>query len=485
MRTRKRLLSAMAVLTGAVMLLHIPVSAAEQTTRTEVLLGNTTVMLSDIDFTPAAVLSNADSGFLFGDQLDANNRTSYEAFEDYLANPSDDTMTIELTDPIVLQRSSSNMANWSEDEYTEYASAVMSAVMPGAIACTLDYPELFWLNFTEIACNLPSGQPEIKGNFGSSYKYTITISKLSVTPNYDTSYTDFDEILEIRDQIDQAAQNFIIEGDTDYEKCQSIYKSICDIITYDTTAPYAHSVAGVLYDTNAVCEGYAKTFKLLCDREDIPCLAVLGNFDSENMTAHMWNYVYLDNAWYACDPTWDDALSGTDYFMRGSAVFNQNHTPESPYSIMEMYFPELSEEDYSPASGTETTTTTTETTTTTTETTSTTTTMETTTTSTATNTETTTVGSTTEMTTASASETTPATETTVTTTVTADVPVPLYGDVNEDGVLSLLDVIVLRKYLVGAVGTDACPLLLADTNQDRSVNVFDAAYLLRCIADIR
>ena len=486
MRTRKIMTSVTAMLVGAVLMTNLSAAAMEQTSETNVLLGDTAVTLADTDFSSVVpVLSNAESGFLFGDQLDANNKLSYDAFTEYLANPSDTSMIIELAEEIVLYRSSRNISNWSETEYEEYANAVMQAVMPGVIACTLDYPELFWINFAEVACSIPDSGFGYEWLSNSDYKYAIHLTQIQIVPMHDANFTDFDEVLEIREHILSAVDSYVIEGDTDYEKCQSIYKSIGDSVTYNTTAPYAHTIAGVLYDTNAVCEGYAKTFKILCDRENIPCLTILGNFDEVNLTAHMWNYVYLDGAWYAADLTWDDALSETTYFMRGSAMFNQNHTAESPYSIMEMSFPELSVEDYIPSGQTDTTTTTTTTTTTAAETTTTTavtTTMTTSeTTSTTISSETTTVETEsvtipTETTTKTTAETT-----TETTTSVSEVPLPLYGDVNTDGEISMLDIVLLRKFLVGAANRESLSLPNADVNQDEMVNIFDAAYLIRYI----
>lgn len=59
-----------------------------------------------------------------------------------------------------------------------------------------------------------------------------------------------------------------------------------------------------------VCEGYARAFKVLCDRSDIPCVLVDGNAKSSATSAgegHMWNYVQIENGkWYAVDVTWND-----------------------------------------------------------------------------------------------------------------------------------------------------------------------------------
>lgn len=58
-----------------------------------------------------------------------------------------------------------------------------------------------------------------------------------------------------------------------------------------------------------VCEGYARAFKVLCDRLEIPCVLAEGyarSSTTNTLGAHMWNEVELDGSWYAVDVTWND-----------------------------------------------------------------------------------------------------------------------------------------------------------------------------------
>lgn len=482
MNTNRYIKSLSAFLTCAVMLCNLSTAAyGESMSSEENTERNTNVTLGDMGYAPAEIMSNADSGFLFYDQLDENNKASYQAIEEYLSAPSDTALTVVLDEPIVLARSSRTISKWSDEEYTEYADAIIDAVMPGVIACTLDYPELFWLNFAEVGCGMSDSGTTYAS--GTTTKWNIYINEISVTPNYDPNFSDFDEVLEIREQVLQAVEDFEITGDTDYEKCKSIYQSIVDSTLYDTSAPYAHGIAGVLYDNSAVCEGFAKTFKILCDRENIPCLSILGNYNPELYTAHMWNYVYLDGEWYACDVTFDDVTENLTYFMRGSDFFNQNHTPESPYSIIELSFPEISEDDYTvPEEPVISTTTTTATTTVTT-------TSETTTVTTTSSSADTTISTTSGIVktepsvTTQTTTTTPVTETTTVTT-TSEKPATLSGDVNEDGIISIADAVLLRKYLIGVKSSSDLNLTLADCDENRCVNVFDACILLRILISL-
>ncbi|MGN0630499.1 MAG: hypothetical protein ACI4JN_04140, partial [Ruminococcus sp.] len=186
MNTKKYLLSLTSALISSALLANFSAAFAADDSAAEVdKKRDASVTLADIGFAPAEILSNAESGFLFSDQLDANNTASYESMEEYLAAMTDTAFTVQLTDSIVLERSSRNMSNWSDEEYTEYAEAILGAVMPGVIAFTLDYPEVFWLNFAEVGCGAPA--MSYSYNPSGSKRYRITISQISVSPNFDTN----------------------------------------------------------------------------------------------------------------------------------------------------------------------------------------------------------------------------------------------------------------------------------------------------------
>lgn len=125
-----------------------------------------------------------------------------------------------------------------------------------------------------------------------------------------------------------------------------------------------------------VCEGYARAFKVLCDKAGIPCVLVNGeacvNFDEEiYYELHMWNNVQMnDGKWYAVDVTWNDPsvegvshkVSGhesEDYLLVGSNTYNEtdNMTFEESHIVTNILVddgvafingPELEKEAYVP-----------------------------------------------------------------------------------------------------------------------------------------
>ena len=109
-----------------------------------------------------------------------------------------------------------------------------------------------------------------------------------------------------------------------------------------------------------VCEGYAKSFKYLLDGLGIDSLFVMGkgNDGNGNSENHAWNYVSLDNRWYAVDVTWDDPIiigNGTigketkyKYFLKGKKTMGKDHFPSGQFTEDGMVFkyPSLSSTDY-------------------------------------------------------------------------------------------------------------------------------------------
>lgn len=109
---------------------------------------------------------------------------------------------------------------------------------------------------------------------------------------------------------------------TDYDKVRYFHDEILARCTYNTDAvssydPVSCESYGALVAGSAICEGYSKAFKLLCDRSGIPCEIIGGTVDGE---PHMWNYVQLGGSYYLVDATFDDSPgeSGYSYFLKGA-----------------------------------------------------------------------------------------------------------------------------------------------------------------------
>jgi hypothetical protein len=154
---------------------------------------------------------------------------------------------------------------------------------------------------------------------------------------------------------------------TDRQKTESIFRWITDNISYnlrlernkfpddmeedDTSMflkPLDHRVAEtVLKRRQAVCDGYARLFKSLCDHAGVRSELVTGyartsmsrNGDKFK-TNHSWNAVLIDSSWHLLDVTWasgyitfraDQFVRSYDptYFLTDPSRFIQDHYPEN------------------------------------------------------------------------------------------------------------------------------------------------------------
>lgn len=107
----------------------------------------------------------------------------------------------------------------------------------------------------------------------------------------------------------------IPEGCSEYEKELFINNYLVENCVYDLEAAsteeeldvYAvgseHLAYGALVEGKAVCDGYSRAFKLLCDKAGIDCIVMSGNADG---FAHAWNAVKIEDEWYYTDVTWND-----------------------------------------------------------------------------------------------------------------------------------------------------------------------------------
>jgi Uncharacterized protein involved in cytokinesis, contains TGc (transglutaminase/protease-like) domain len=158
---------------------------------------------------------------------------------------------------------------------------------------------------------------------------------------------------------------------TQLEKVRSIFRWITENIQYDVEgyhnpkgvysdlfrsaissvdsvrqADYNNSIIQkVLTERKAVCEGYARLFKTLCDSANIPCVTISGHVrwytDPIGIITdrkHSWNAVFLNNKWQLLDPTWasgkvDDKTKKFQkeyddfYFLTDPIQFYNDHCP--------------------------------------------------------------------------------------------------------------------------------------------------------------
>lgn len=185
----------------------------------------------------------------------------------------------------------------SDEDVTKY---LLRQVELAIDSMRRDKPEVFWISLgsyvIEWTGNRESGEGELIVHIGYSY------SASEVSFMEEKMEQVIDEVLKDAPLDPAQAVTYF----HDWIVTNTIYASD---LTDDSSSmqgyEYGFNIDGVFLKGRAVCEGYSKALKLLCDRAGIPCKSVFGVANGEN---HSWNYVQLDDQWYLVDATWDDPV---------------------------------------------------------------------------------------------------------------------------------------------------------------------------------
>ncbi|WP_394927104.1 transglutaminase domain-containing protein [uncultured Robinsoniella sp.] len=121
----------------------------------------------------------------------------------------------------------------------------------------------------------------------------------------------------------------------DLEKELFIHDFVCSNVRYDKLKkPYSHEIIGPLGQGVGVCEGIAKTVKILCDALEIWCMIAISDANPEKKIKyrHAWNIVRMDGKYYHLDVTFDNSLGHDgiiryDYFNLEDKQFFRDHEP--------------------------------------------------------------------------------------------------------------------------------------------------------------
>lgn len=120
---------------------------------------------------------------------------------------------------------------------------------------------------------------------------------------------------------------------TELEKLLYIHDFICQNVHYDKLKKqYSHEIIGPLGHGVGVCEGIAKSVKILCDALNLWCVIALSENNPEKGVKyrHAWNIVKVDKKYYHIDCTFDNSLGNPeeiryDYFLLSDKQIFRDH----------------------------------------------------------------------------------------------------------------------------------------------------------------
>ena len=117
------------------------------------------------------------------------------------------------------------------------------------------------------------------------------------------------------------------------EKELFVHDFILQNVRYDKLKKaYSHEIIGPLTQGVGVCEGIAKTVKVLCDALKLPCIIAFCHNNPEKgiKYRHAWNVISLGGKYYHLDATFDNTLTAGgearyDYFNIADASIFRDH----------------------------------------------------------------------------------------------------------------------------------------------------------------
>jgi hypothetical protein len=258
----------------------------------------------------------------------------------------------------------------SNEDYVDMMAQLKYVMQAAYDAYIYDHPEAYWLGTPTISVRA-SATPVA----GKGYLYEIISSEdIPIVIKTKENYSGFLTALTVyQANVAQAVTEIragLGTGASRYEIVKAIHDYLCERLSYDhnyqtyasDTLSYkkVHTVAGVFVseDHQAVCDGYARSFKVLCDQFGIECVVVPGRANE----AHAWNYVKMeDGNYYLVDVTWDDKnpiqysyfLIGSETVPNGTTVpIGQARTVYTRFSeatyTMDFAVPLMSAEAYDP-----------------------------------------------------------------------------------------------------------------------------------------
>lgn len=126
-----------------------------------------------------------------------------------------------------------------------------------------------------------------------------------------------------------------VQSKSEAEKEQYIHDFLCENVRYDKLKkPYSHEIIGPLGQGVGVCEGIAKSAKILCDNLGIWCAIAISDAapDQGIKYRHAWNVVKIGGVYRHLDVTFDLSLSREglirhDYYNLSDQQILRDHQP--------------------------------------------------------------------------------------------------------------------------------------------------------------
>ena len=178
----------------------------------------------------------------------------------------------------------------------------------------LDHPEIFWAT-------------------GFKYRYYENSGNLIFLPEY---LFEKAKIREHQKAMASRVEKLVrpAKSMSELEKEKYVHDFICQNVRYDKLKKsYSHEIIGPLGQGVGVCEGIAKSVKVLLDALGVwNVIAICGNNPEKGIKyRHTWNIVKIGGTYYHLDATFDNSLGDGeiryDYFNLDDKNIFRDHEP--------------------------------------------------------------------------------------------------------------------------------------------------------------
>ena len=180
--------------------------------------------------------------------------------------------------------------------------AVYHAIYQGlmALSDSFQVPKLEGRELSDVFFQLRLDHPEIFWAEGFHYRYYQDSANITFLPEYifeKGKIKEHQKALKARvEKLARPAMKL-----SEWEKEKYVHDFICENIHYDKLKKsYSHEIIGPLGQGVGVCEGIAKSVKVLCDALGIWCMiAICGNNPEKGIKyRHTWNIVKINGTYY-------------------------------------------------------------------------------------------------------------------------------------------------------------------------------------------
>ena len=271
----------------------------------------TTLSVVGISVNASKELKQIDS-YYYNQLLTEDSKRIYQALDDIRVEDKFKTGTYTL-----------DLVSGGYLENRAYDSSLMSDFAMARDSFRFDHPELFYVDFDKISIRQTKNATNYRINLGvgrSTDYFSDGFNTKNVNEAINETNQKVDEILNKTKDITKKKDILSV-----------VYKEVIKSATYkleenatDDNKYHVRSSYGALVRGEALCEGFAKTNKVILDKLGFNNVLVQGTYLYEDRTElHMWNYVQMeDNRWYLLDATMDNGLDEnggtTNYFLKSN-----------------------------------------------------------------------------------------------------------------------------------------------------------------------